>query len=238
MWAGAHIRPIPATTPQLQREAKWLKETTAEFQRQIKEDPWVGITHTTGVELLDAPDEGYRNQNEKSFREETGLGGYRKWEASELPEGVTLGYEYETYCVNSPLYCQSLLRKFILRGGKTLQADLHSEWEVFGLQENILLVINASGTGFGDSKYFPTRGMLTLHIFPRVILTLLNRPDGDYRHGGCDKNSYPTKKGWKLEFHHSSILFWWYRRWWNKATGRLVRQARHPYAQYIACSRA
>lgn len=158
MWAGAHVRPIPATTAQLQREAKWLKQTVADFGTQMETEPWSGVTRTLGIELLAAPDDGYRQQDAKSFLEETGLPRYRKWSESELPKDVVLGYEYETYCVNTPVYCQALLRRFILRGGKTLELDLKTEWEAFSIQKNVVLVINASGTGFGDAKYFPTRG--------------------------------------------------------------------------------
>lgn len=161
MWAGAHVRPIPATTAQLRREAEWLKQTVAEFSTQLQTEPWSGITRTLGIELLEAPDDGYQKQDAKSFSEETGLLRYRKWSEAELPENVVLGYEYETYCVNTPVYCQSLLRQFILRGGRTLKRDLKTEWEAFGLQKNVVLVVNASGTGFGDPKYFPTRGTRT-----------------------------------------------------------------------------
>lgn len=163
MWAGAHVRPIPATTPQLRREAKWLREAVVEFDRQVIEEPACGVTRTTGVEYLEAPDQGYRDQDETSFSNETGLAGYKKYNTSELPNGVVLGYEYETFCVNSPVYCEALLRKFLLNGGTTLKRDLRSEWEAFSLAENVKFVINASGVGFGDPKCFPTRG-LTLNI--------------------------------------------------------------------------
>ncbi|OAA79158.1 FAD dependent oxidoreductase superfamily [Akanthomyces lecanii RCEF 1005] len=158
MWAGAHVRPIPATTAQLRREANWLKETVTEMGTQCETEPWSGLTRTMGIELLESPDDGYQKQDANSFFQETGLGRYRKWSESELPKNVVLGFEYETYCVNTPVYCQALLRRFILRGGKTLKSDLKSEWEAFGIHSNVVLVINASGTGFGDPKYFPTRG--------------------------------------------------------------------------------
>lgn len=158
MWAGAHIRPIPATTPQLQREAAWLKQAAAEFDRQVDAEPWCGVTRTAGVEFIEAPDRGYRGQDAGSFERESGLRGYRKLSASEVPGGVSLGFEYETFCVNSPLYCEHLLRKFLLQGGKTLQRELTSEWQAFNLRENVLFIVNASGTGFGDPNCFPTRG--------------------------------------------------------------------------------
>lgn len=159
MWAGAHVRPIPATTSQLQEEAKWLKRTVAEFDRLAAEEPASGVTRTLGVEYLEAPDQAYQQQEAASFKKETGLPGFKKYAKPELPEGVALGYEYETFCINSPVYCETLLRKFVLRGGKTMQKDLRSEWEAFSLADNVAFVINASGTGFGDPTCFPTRGM-------------------------------------------------------------------------------
>src|SRR3546814_20315543 len=69
---------------------------------------------------------------------------------AEVPEGVVLAYEYDTFCINSPVYCEHLLRKFLLQGGKTLEKDLRSEWEAFTLRNDVILVVNASGTGFGD----------------------------------------------------------------------------------------
>lgn len=158
MWAGAHVRPIPATTPQLKREASWLKQTISEFQRQLEDEPWAGITRMPAIELLEAPDEGYRMQNAERFEEETGLPGFRQLSSSEMPKEVTLGFEYETYCLNAPLYCAHLLRKFILQGGTTLNRDLRTEWEAYTLLDNVRFVINASGTGFSDTKSLPIRG--------------------------------------------------------------------------------
>lgn len=158
MWAGAHVRPIPATSPQLKREAKWLKQTVAEFGRQLDSEPGVGITRTLGIEYLDAPPAEYKQQTEQTFESETGISGYRLLDPTQVPVGVELGYEYPTFCVNSPVYCANLLRKFIAQGGKTLGRDLKSEWEAFSVCPNVKFVVNANGTGFGDDKCFPTRG--------------------------------------------------------------------------------
>lgn len=159
MWAGAHVRPIPASTAQLRHEAKWLKQAVAEFKRQTAQEPACGVTGTQGVEYLESPDQGYQRQDAKSFENESGLSGYRKLSQSELPDDVALGFEYETFCINSPFYCETLLRKFLLGGGKTLKHDLKSEWEAYALAENVSFVVNASGVGFGDPKCFPTRGL-------------------------------------------------------------------------------
>jgi hypothetical protein len=160
MWAGAHVRPIPASTPQLRREAKWLKATVAELEKHRQSEPGVGIRRLPGIEYLEDPPAEYVKQDALSFTTETGLPGYHKFDAHELPEGVKLGFEYETYCINAPLYSANLLRKFIIQGGKTVRRDLKSEWEAFILAPNVKLVVNASGMGFGDAKCFPIRGKL------------------------------------------------------------------------------
>ncbi|KAG8670982.1 hypothetical protein FPOAC2_04287 [Fusarium poae] len=162
MWAGAHVRPIPASTPQLRREAKWVKATVAELEKHRQSEPGVGIRRLPGIEYLEDPSAEYLKQDKLSFTTETGLPGYRKYETHELPEGVKLGFEYETYCINAPLYSANLLRKFIVQGGKTVQRDLKSEWEAFILAPHVKLVVNASGMGFGDTKCFPIRGQTVL----------------------------------------------------------------------------
>jgi hypothetical protein len=135
-----------------------LKRTVAEFARQLEAEPWVGITRCQGVEFLEAPSAAYTRQTAESFEDETGINGYRILCREEVPDGVELGFEYPSFCVNAPLYCANLLRRFLARGGKTLQRDLRSEWEVFSLRPRVKFAVNASGTGFGDTKCFPTRG--------------------------------------------------------------------------------
>ncbi|KAG5944991.1 hypothetical protein E4U53_006779 [Claviceps sorghi] len=163
MWAGAHVRPIPATTTQLRREAKWLRTTVAEFRRQVAASgPACGVTPTRGIELLDAPDAGYRAQDAAGFAAETALSGYRELHTWELPDGVELGYEYDTFCIDPHVYCAGSLRRFLLGGGTTLRRHLGSEWEAFRLADHVKLVVNASGVGFRDDSVFPTRGQTVL----------------------------------------------------------------------------
>ncbi|KHO01644.1 NAD(P)-binding domain protein [Metarhizium album ARSEF 1941] len=173
MWAGAHVRPIPATTPQLRREAGWLRRTVARFHRLAAEEPASGVTRTLGLEFLEAPDQSYREQvDAATFARETGLPGFRVLPSAELPDGVALGLEYQTFCINPPVYCEALLRKFLLGGGSTARRDLGSEWEAFGLADDVVLVVNASGAGFGDPKCFPTRGQTVVTDLVHVQSTV------------------------------------------------------------------
>ena len=211
MWAGAHVRPIPATTPQLRREAAWLRTTVAEFERQAREAPWMGVTKCPGVEYLEAPGPDYTQQTAESFARETGLSGYRLHGKHELPEGVQLGFEYDTFCVNSPVYCASLLRLFVAGGGKTLQRQLRSEWEGHCLAPDVRLVINASGTGFGDIKSFPTRGVYCNPCY--FVCTRADRTDVDIHRPNVPhkphlrhQNSNQAEKRRVLELHHPPLL--------------------------------
>ncbi|KAI9167988.1 transcriptional regulatory protein [Paramyrothecium foliicola] len=162
MWAGAHVRPIPASTPQLIREAAWLKHTVKVFGEQLLSSPSLGVTKCQGVEFLETPPADYERQTSESFSAESGLENYRKYDQAQLPAGVSLGYEYDTYCINAPVYCANLLRSFVVRGGRAVERNLMSEWEGYSIVPHVILVINASGTGFGDPKTFPTRGQTVL----------------------------------------------------------------------------
>lgn len=82
-----------------------------------------------------------------------------------------------------------MLRKFVLRGGKTVTYSLASPVEAFYLQERVGLVVNCSGVGFGDPKVFITRGLLSSFFsFPPhptflIILPLPHLPPAHLRIG-------------------------------------------------------
>ncbi|KAJ4548557.1 hypothetical protein HRR76_001149 [Exophiala dermatitidis] len=159
MHAGAHVRPIPASSPQLAREARWLKRACQVFAAQATHEPWMGVIQVPGVEYFEDPvPEHYRNLDAESFHQQSGLTGFRRLDdATKLPKGVNLGYEYQTYCIYSSVYCAALLRKFILKGGQVLRQELKCEDEAFSLADRVELVVNASGMGFGDRNCFPIR---------------------------------------------------------------------------------
>ncbi|KAL2438271.1 hypothetical protein ABEF95_005377 [Exophiala dermatitidis] len=164
MHAGAHVRPIPASSPQLAREARWLKRACQVFAAQATHEPWMGVIQVPGVEYFEDPvPEHYRNLDAESFHQQSGLTGFRRLDdATKLPKGVNLGYEYQTYCIYSSVYCAALLRKFILKGGQVLRQELKCEDEAFSLADRVELVVNASGMGFGDRNCFPIRGQVVL----------------------------------------------------------------------------
>ncbi|KAH7157350.1 FAD dependent oxidoreductase [Dactylonectria estremocensis] len=207
MWAGAHVRPIPASTPQLRREARWLKQTVAEFKRHLETDPSAGISQVAGVEYLGTSPPEYERQDTESFAGESGLLGYRRYPTHELPEGISLGFEYQTYCVNSPLYCGNLLRKFILQGGRTLHQDLKSPWEPYSWGPHIKTVVNSSGVGFGDPKCYPIRGHIVLTNLSSAAKTITaQNSDGSWSfviprgfNGGTVIGGTKDVNDWSLE---------------------------------------
>lgn len=175
MWAGAHVRPIPGNTPQLLREGKWLAHTYDVFERIAEEEPWAGVRKVEGVEYFAKPLPDYvavaQGRDQGLY---ASTPGFRQLGREELPRDVVLGFRYDTYCVNSPVYCMSLLRKFRMRGGKILRRSLVSEREGFTLAENVMCVVNASGMGFGDQKTFPTRGPSRLCTDGRLCGVLIS----------------------------------------------------------------
>lgn len=110
-WAGAHYRPIPRSTRQLQDEAE-LAFATAKTMLQIaSKNPEGGVAVMKGVEYLEkVPEEVkslktgdvYAGPNDK----------FRILGESELPKGAKWGCEYDSYCINVPVYCRWLMQRF------------------------------------------------------------------------------------------------------------------------------
>ena len=73
----------------------------------------------------------------------------------DLPEGVTWGCEYKSYCVNVSVYCSWLLKRFRERGGIVVQQTLRCAEDAFATAEaekglgHIKIVVNCSGHNFG-----------------------------------------------------------------------------------------
>lgn len=155
-WAGAHGRVMPADTPAEFQHEKFQRITYNVLQRQLQEDPACGVEFMNGYDFLAKPSDAY-------IQHRGGYGtaeGFRRLSKDELPVGmgITFGAQYKTWCLNSPVYCNYLLRKFRLRGGRVLKKTLVSVDEAFSISPNVDVVVNCSGFGFGDPDVFPIRG--------------------------------------------------------------------------------
>lgn len=158
-WAGAHNRYIPPLDETGKRDHGFALATFRQMDALAKESPEAGITFLKGIEYLEAGIHGYDHLTEGSAKE-LGYEEFRELDEKDLPKGVVRGFEYRTWCVNPMVYCSYLLRRLFVAGGKFIKRDLRTPQEVFSMKEleGIKVVVNCSGTGFGDDKVFVTRG--------------------------------------------------------------------------------
>lgn len=151
---------MPGHTPQAIREESQAQYSYTQFHAEAA-NPASGVSLTDAVEHLENPPAEYLD--ESVFDIYAHLDGFRKLAPEELPPSVKWGVKYRTFCINSPVYCAYLLRKFILRGGETREYTLANPKEAFYLAgtgaRNVKTVVNCSGMGFGDEKSFIIRGM-------------------------------------------------------------------------------
>lgn len=166
-WAGAHNRVVPPTNAAEEREHALSITTFAHMRALHARYPnnanAVGLAFMKGIEHLEAPGPQYLALTEARAKQ-MGLEGFRLLEPEELPdEKVKWGCEYDTWCVNPMVYCCFLLRKFVFGGGRVVKREVRSPAEIFAFKEldPVDVVVNASGTGFGDEHVFVTRGPYT-----------------------------------------------------------------------------
>lgn len=162
-WAGAHYRPVPGQTPQIVQEAAWAKRTYDVFQHIATEEPAAsGVQFLPGEEYLQNPPPEYLDAVADVSKSVYGhlSGGFERLGLDKIGDpAVRLGIRYWTYCVNSPVYAAYLLRKFVLKGGRTREYTLAVLDEAFSLDPNVTTVVNCSGMGFGDPRSFIIRGL-------------------------------------------------------------------------------
>lgn len=185
-WAGAHCRPIPGTSTQALRESNQARRTYAFLNEVAGKEPAAGVEKVDGFEYLEAPEGGYLDREGVEDAYGGGyLEGFEELRSSEdsasgdgkggggLPDRVKWGVRYKSFVINSPVYCAYLLRRFVLRGGRTREYTLADLREAFHLAENVRTVINCSGMGFGDPKSFIIRGACIPYTNPNYM-PLLN----------------------------------------------------------------
>ncbi|RYC59188.1 hypothetical protein CHU98_g7037 [Xylaria longipes] len=162
-WGGAHNRfilppPGAASDSQEAREHAMSLLTWEEMRALHDRYPEAGITFMKAYDYFEAPEPAQTTLTEDKARNEFGMKGFRFHTKEELPEGVKLGYEYETWCLNPMVYCAFLLRRFAYRGGKIVKREIRDPLEVFDMKDlaPFDILINASGIGFGDHDVFIT----------------------------------------------------------------------------------
>ncbi|KAK7743625.1 hypothetical protein SLS53_004160 [Cytospora paraplurivora] len=171
-WGGAHNRWVPPTG-RAAHEVRDHRLALATFHRMRRlrwSSPEAGITFLRGVEYLEAPGPEYEalvaGHGKPGSAGQLGLEGFRVLGRDELPDDrVRLGFEYDTWCVNPMVYCSFLLDRFVLRGGRIVRREVRGPEEVFEMSDRgggpVRMVVNASGTGFGDPESFIIRATVT-----------------------------------------------------------------------------
>jgi hypothetical protein len=221
-WAGAHYRPVPGSSPQALREANQALRTFNYLKQIAAGEPAAGIKFVKGIEHLEAPPPEYLDnpsvQNVYHFED------FRSLTTDEIPAGVKWGVEYGTYVINSPVYCAHMLRKFIVKGGRTQQYTLVNIKEAFALADNVKTVVNCSGTGFADPKSFIIRGeFIFVPLSTRTIRPLLNSKPRPNLSGSqpCLRNNHPPERRRNMVLLHPAPARRWHRHRRNQATPRL-----------------
>ncbi|OAX82618.1 hypothetical protein ACJ72_03025 [Emergomyces africanus] len=159
--AGAHYRPIPATTPQLKYEALLAKSTYKRFKNLAAEHPEYGVKFMEGIDYVSGD---AASSYQALLPEYVDIDGFRVLEPNERPEGVEFGARYETYTIDPEVYMVHLLRRFKLAGGEVQRMRLKSVEEAFDIRGNgkVKIVINCTGFGIDDPKSFIIRGQTCL----------------------------------------------------------------------------
>ncbi|KAI1819750.1 nucleotide-binding domain-containing protein [Xylaria intraflava] len=181
-WGGAHNRfilPGPGAAPDSQEAREHaMALLTWDTMRSLRDaHPEAGITFVKAYDYFEAPALAQTSLTEEKARGEFGMRGFRFHAEAELPEGVNLGYEYDTWCVNPMVYCAFLLRRFAYRGGKIAKREVRDPLEVFEMDDlaPFDVLVNATGFGFGDHDMFITTGQTCLVANPcPVTITRLN----------------------------------------------------------------
>jgi len=167
MWAGAHYRPIPRSTPQLEEEWEMALRTAERMKQIANEVPEAGVGLMMGVEYLETlPDEVLALKTGDVYASPGDA--FRVFGPTELPVGVQWGCEYQCYCINVPLYSRWLLDQFMSRGGRLIHHRLSRATEVFEVARGkgigkVSTVVNCSGRNFDqDPKMQIIRGQTAL----------------------------------------------------------------------------
>ncbi|KAH8425189.1 FAD-dependent oxidoreductase [Aspergillus melleus] len=178
-WAGAHYRPVLGSSPQFLKEEAQAQRTYEHFKILAAQEPGSGVQSLEGIEHLESPPAEYLD--ETSVRNSYAhLDGFRRLSPKELPGPVKWGASYQTFVINSPVYCAHMLRQFVLKGGQTKEYTLASVMEAFHLAENVKTVVNCSGIGFGDPKSFIIRGQTCLVRNPCNVTLTRQNSDGTW----------------------------------------------------------
>ncbi|KAK2590992.1 hypothetical protein QQS21_011328 [Conoideocrella luteorostrata] len=162
--AGAHFRPTPVNSEQDAFENTLMRESFDKFKQLSDADKSSGVSFVPAEEYFDSELSGKDRDMFAAWP------GFRLFETSELPGGtVKAGLTYSAWVLNSPVYLKWLQAKAGENGAIFARETLSAIPEAVSVASQHRkdlpcpdVVVNASGSGFGDAACFPSRGQFIL----------------------------------------------------------------------------
>lgn len=175
-WAGAHYRPFPSRSEQDIREAALTRATQRRFRSLLLSNPETSIEFIPSSEyweeadpLLESLGNGYSDE----------MAGFARKPLHKCPPGTAVGVEYETWCLNPPVYLFWLYRQIMFghRNVTFVAAKTSLLKEAFqNYAPEASVIVNCSGMGVQwegglDPSCFPIRGQtLLVRTPPNCVL--------------------------------------------------------------------
>jgi len=150
--ATAYWYPFRVSPPE--KVLPWAAFTYEKYM-ELSEIPGIGVGVFNFVQIFDHEvDDPFWKPAVRDFRRVT---------KNEMPPGYVDGYIAPVACIETPIYMNYLVNRFVESGGKITKLDRDIE-NIEEISTDSRLVINCSGLGagkiFNDKEVFPIRGQL------------------------------------------------------------------------------
>lgn len=169
-WAGAHFRPFPSANKGDLKDYSLTRVTFNKMKQLSTDFPESSIKFMKGIDYIEDNEDQYKNLS-PGYSE--GLSNFEIIEKSKLPPNVKFGAQYDSWCLNSPLYLQFLERRLKMYFNVDFISTSLVSLEEVSLMFPNSVIVNCSGmglcfNGLYDPDCFKVRGQ-----------TLLVRPPKD-----------------------------------------------------------
>jgi len=150
--ATAYWYPFRVSPPE--KVLPWAAFTYDKYM-ELSEIPGIGVGVLNFVQIFDHEvDDPFWKPAVRDFRRVT---------KNEMPPGYVDGYIVPVACIETPVYMDYLVNRFVESGGEITKLDREIE-KIEEISANSRLIINCSGLGagkiFNDKEVFPIRGQL------------------------------------------------------------------------------
>jgi len=150
--ATAYWYPFRVSPPE--KVLPWAAFTYDKYM-ELSEIPGIGVGVLNFVQIFDHEvDDPFWKPAVRDFRRVT---------KNEMPPGYLDGYIVPVACIETPVYMDYLVNRFVESGGGITKLDREIE-KIEEISANSRLIINCSGLGagniFNDKEVFPIRGQL------------------------------------------------------------------------------